>query len=74
MAERLESGCDFAFLTKIGNPDRIECGKVAGCIDIGRSLGDKVAQASHCELLRGSSGGCEARHKPAKKRSVYANT
>ena len=45
--EGLQSRRDLAFFAKKGHPNRIQCGEVVRCIDVRRSLGNKVAQGSH---------------------------
>ena len=49
--EGLQSRRDLAFFAEKGHPNRIQCGEVVRCIDVGRSLGNKVVQGGHgCEI------------------------
>ena len=51
LAEGFQTCGDLAFLAEIGNPNRIKSGKVIGCINLGRSLRDEVAQGGHCSEI-----------------------
>ena len=43
LAQRFQASSDLALLAEVRHPDRIECGEVCGCIDLGSSLRYEVA-------------------------------